>query len=170
LGKSAQVVAVIELEHISLFLTPNQPRAHLRHAQYSFLGVLMVRSWRAALLSVVTVLALGYLLAGCGGSGGSSGAGGGTVGGGFGPATQLTVTTQPAGAVELVPFGTQPVVQIRDAAGVLVSNDSTTQVTAALSGGTGGATLGGTFTATAVNGVATFSGSVGQPARYRLRC
>lgn len=118
----------------------------------------MVRSWRAALLSVVTVLALGYLLAGCGGSGGSSGAGGGTVGGGFGPATQLTVTTQPAGAVELVPFGTQPVVQIRDAAGVLVSNDSTTQVTAALSGGTGGATLGGTFTATAVNGVATFSG------------
>jgi hypothetical protein len=37
------------------------------------------------------------------------------------------------------------------------SADSTTQVTAALSGGTGGATLGGMFTRTAQNGVVAFN-------------
>ena len=68
--------------------------------------------------------------------------------------TKLAVTTQPAGAVSGFPMTTQPVVQIQDAGGaVLVGNTSV--VTVAKLSGSGN--LVGTLTATAVNGVATFT-------------
>ncbi len=69
------------------------------------------------------------------------------------PATQLAVTTQPAGAVSGVVFTTQPVVAIRNASNTLSSISAT--VTVALASGTG--TLTGTTIVNAVNGVASFS-------------
>ncbi len=71
------------------------------------------------------------------------------------PATQYMIVTLPAGGGESgVPFTTQPVVQLKDAAGTVVSN-STAPVTATITSGTG--TLTGTTTVNAVNGVATFT-------------
>jgi hypothetical protein len=72
---------------------------------------------------------------------------------GAGPATQLAVTTQPAGAVSGVAFTTQPVIAIRDASNNLTT--STAAVTATIATGSG--TLVGTATVNAVNGVATFT-------------
>ncbi len=72
-----------------------------------------------------------------------------------GAPTQLAITTQPAGAVSGTAFTTQPVVQIRDANGNLVSSSSLA-VTATVASGTGSAA--GTVTVNAVNGVATFTG------------
>jgi hypothetical protein len=73
-----------------------------------------------------------------------------------GAASQLTITTQPVdGAGSGGAFPTQPVIQLKDAAGnaVFVSG---TVVTAALATGVG--TLGGTLTATTnAVGVATFA-------------
>lgn len=76
-----------------------------------------------------------------------------------GPATQLVIVTQPGGATPGTAFTQQPVIEIQDAAGVVVSTDNSTQVTVTISAGTGtaGATLGGTTTVTAVNGVVTFA-------------
>lgn len=71
-----------------------------------------------------------------------------------GAPTQLVVRTQPNGAVVGVPFTTQPVIELRDAAGNL-STGSTLGVTATINAG--GGTLGGAITASAVGGVATFS-------------
>ncbi len=108
------------------------------------------------LRAAISVVCLGaMMLSACAGGGG----GGASLPGGTpaGPATQLAITTQPGSAVELAPFGIQPVVQVRDAAGILCSSDNSTQITAALSGGTGGATLGGMFSKTAQNGVVTFN-------------
>ncbi len=72
-------------------------------------------------------------------------------------AASLSVQTQPSGAVTGVAFTTQPVVRILDNAGLVVTTgaSATAVVTAAVATGTG--TLGGTLTATAVAGVATFS-------------
>lgn len=106
------------------------------------------------------MLALGLLLfalSACGGGGG------GGSGGGFNlPAASpaLSVSMQPAGAQPAAAFMTQPVVQLRDGAGVLLASDSTTQVTASIQVGTGtsGAVLSGSATVTASAGVATFSG------------
>jgi hypothetical protein len=70
-----------------------------------------------------------------------------------GPASALALRTQPAGAAAGVPLTIQPVVEVRDAAGNLVT--SAAAVTATIS--TGGGTITGA-TATAVSGVATFSG------------
>ena len=70
----------------------------------------------------------------------------------FGVATQLVVSTTAAGAASGVAFTTQPVIVIRDASGNTVTN-ATNVVTMAVSTG---ATLVGTVTATAINGVATF--------------
>ena len=75
---------------------------------------------------------------------------------GAGVATQLVVTTQPAGAVNDVAFIGQPVIAIKDSGGNTVTTDSSTEVTVAKASESG--TLSGTLTATAVNGVATFSG------------
>lgn len=72
-----------------------------------------------------------------------------------GTPTQLVVRTQPAGARVAVPFTTQPVVDIRDAAGNVVSS-STLSVSVALA--SGGGTLSGTSTVTAASGTATFAG------------
>jgi len=70
-----------------------------------------------------------------------------------GPATQLAVITQPAGAVSGVAFTTQPVIELLDVGGG--RSTSTASVTAAISDGSG--TLVGTATVAAVNGVATFT-------------
>ncbi|MEO8019394.1 MAG: glycoside hydrolase family 44 protein [Pseudomonadota bacterium] len=74
------------------------------------------------------------------------------------PVRTLSVTTQPQGAVPSIAFATQPVIQVRSN-GALDTSDNATVVTAAIVAGTGasGATLGGTTTATAIGGVATFA-------------
>lgn len=112
---------------------------------------------RQASVALLWLSVFAFAFAACagGGGGGTSGAGGTTAG----PATQLAVTQQPAGAVPGAAFLTQPRVAIRDAGGLTVATDNTTQVTAAITTGTGtsGAALGGTLTVTALNGVATFT-------------
>lgn len=72
-------------------------------------------------------------------------------------ATQLAILTQPAGAVTGVALTTQPVIQIKDANGNLVTG-STAAVTVAVNSGT--PSLSGTLTVNAVNGVATFTNLV----------
>jgi hypothetical protein len=76
---------------------------------------------------------------------------------------QLAIRTQPDGAIVGVSFATQPVVEIQDAAGNLVTS-SQTFVAVAITSGSG--TLGGTLSVASVGGVATFtdlrvSGSAG---------
>jgi hypothetical protein len=71
-------------------------------------------------------------------------------------ATQLGISTQPGGAVSGSALTPQPVVQIRNAGGALIS--STAAVTASLA--SGGGTLTGTTTVNAVGGVATFTNLV----------
>lgn len=79
-----------------------------------------------------------------------------------GAPNQIVVTTQPAGAQPAAAFTTQPVVELRDGSGALLSGDNATQVTAAITTGTGasGAVLGpgGSLTAQASGGVVSFSG------------
>jgi hypothetical protein len=81
--------------------------------------------------------------------------GGGGKGGPVGPALKLVFQVQPltgtAGERDQVPV----VVDVEDAAGHIVPSDSSS-VTLAVSEGPNGAVLGGTVTATAINGVATF--------------
>jgi hypothetical protein len=74
----------------------------------------------------------------------------------FGKAAALAIRTQPAGAAAGQTLATQPVVEIRDAAGNLVAT-STAVVTASIASGSG--SLAGA-TANAVGGVATFTGLV----------
>lgn len=70
------------------------------------------------------------------------------------PPVSYTVTLMPVGSGESgVPFTTQPTLAILDAAGNIVSN-ATTAITATASGG---ATLAGTTTVNAVNGIVTFT-------------
>ena len=73
-----------------------------------------------------------------------------------GPATQLTITTQPSATAQSgAAFAQQPVLQLRDASGNPASQTGIV-VTAVLA--TGGGTLGGTLTATtSASGVATFT-------------
>jgi hypothetical protein len=68
---------------------------------------------------------------------------------------QLGLRTQPGGAAVALPFATQPVVEVRDAAGNTVTS-SVLAVSAALA--SGGGTLSGNTTVSAAAGVATFSG------------
>ena len=72
----------------------------------------------------------------------------------------LAFTSQVAGAFTGTAFARQPAVEVRDDQGDRVTTDNTTQVTLAITGGTGtaGAVLSGTTTVTVVNGWATFSG------------
>ena len=74
-----------------------------------------------------------------------------------GPAAQLVFTTAPSAGSSEAPLVGQPAVQISDALGNPVTTDSSTVVTLSLAAGSGGQ-LGGTLTATAASGVATFSG------------
>ncbi|NBO65156.1 MAG: hypothetical protein EBU88_10015, partial [Acidobacteria bacterium] len=81
-----------------------------------------------------------------------------------GTATRLAVSTQPVGGQSGALLASQPVVTVRDSQGNPVLTSSTV-VSVIISSGTGGS-LGGTTTATTVNGVATFanltlSGKVG---------
>ncbi len=74
-----------------------------------------------------------------------------------GPATQMVLVTQPSTtATAGVAFVQQPVIQIKDQYGNLVTSDNTTQITVARNFGPG--TLQGTTTVTAVGGIVTFSG------------
>jgi hypothetical protein len=76
-----------------------------------------------------------------------------------GPASKLAFNTSPSNSTGGVAFGTQPVVTVQDAGGNTVISDSTSSVTLAITSGTGtsGAAL-SCAPATAVNGVASFSG------------
>jgi hypothetical protein len=71
-----------------------------------------------------------------------------------GSAAQLTLRTQPSGAISTIALATQPVLEIRDNAGNLVTS-STLSITASVSAGS--ATLSGTSTIAAVGGVATYA-------------
>src|SRR3982751_929612 len=90
----------------------------------------------------------------CGGGGSGSSSGSGTPP----PVRTLLVATQPAGGTAPAALSTQPVVHVRSN-GVTAATDNSTIVTASIAPGTGtaGATLGGTLTATAAGGVATFT-------------
>jgi hypothetical protein len=70
-------------------------------------------------------------------------------------ATQLAFSTQPVGGTAGAALSTQPVVQVRDASGNVMTT-STDAVTLSVASGTG--TLGGTLTVNAVAGIATFTG------------
>lgn len=72
-------------------------------------------------------------------------------------ATQLAITTQPATTSEGVALPASVRVEIRDADGALVTS-ATNTVTLAIGNNAGNGTLGGTQTAAAVAGVATFPG------------
>jgi len=74
------------------------------------------------------------------------------------PVRTLAVVSQPLGAAPASAFTTQPVVEVRSN-GARDTSDSSSVVTASIVTGTGtaGATLGGTATATAVGGLATFT-------------
>ena len=72
-----------------------------------------------------------------------------------GAATQLGMRTQPVGATIGSVLATQPVVEIRDPAGNVVTS-STATVTASIA--SGGGTLGGATAVAAIGGVATFAG------------
>lgn len=73
--------------------------------------------------------------------------------------TRLGVYRNPANASATLAFGTQPIVSVQDNNGAVNTSDNSTVIVASITGGTGapGATLGGTLTATCVNGYATFS-------------
>jgi autotransporter-associated beta strand protein len=75
----------------------------------------------------------------------------------IGAASKLVMTTEPSSTVLAgATFSTQPELYVEDANGSLVGTDNSTVVTATVGTGTGPLT--GTLTATAVNGVVTFSG------------
>lgn len=81
----------------------------------------------------------------------------GTFDVGAGVAAQVSVVGQPGNGTGGLALSAQPVIEIQDAGGALLSGDNTTVVTAALIGGTSGAALLGTVTATAAGGIATFT-------------
>ena len=74
----------------------------------------------------------------------------------FNSPAQLAFSGQPSNTVAGVAITPAVTVQVLDAYGNLVTN-ATNQITIALASNPGGSTLGGTLTANAVNGVATFS-------------
>ncbi len=69
--------------------------------------------------------------------------------------TALTVRTQPAGAAAGEPLSTQPVLEVHDARGNVVTNDNATVATATIA--SGGGSLLGTLSVTAIAGIATFT-------------
>lgn len=71
-----------------------------------------------------------------------------------GPPAHITIGTQPSGAVSGVALTTQPVVEVRDVGGNLVTT-ANTAVTVSVASGNG--TVGGTITMNAVNGIVTFT-------------
>src|SRR5687768_1737943 len=88
---------------------------------------------------------------------GLTGATSGTITLSAGAATQLSISTQPSNLAQSgVPFTTQPVIQLRDAAGNAVSQQGTSVIATIASGG--GNLNGLTTVATDASGVATFAG------------
>jgi hypothetical protein len=89
-----------------------------------------------------------------------------------GPASQLTITTQPSGsAPNGTPFAQQPAVQLRDASGNAVSQNGVA-VTAAIASGPAGAVLSGVKTvSTSTSGTAVFTNLAitGLPGSYTLQ-
>jgi len=77
------------------------------------------------------------------------------VGASAGPAAKLVLATTPVLSTSGAPFSRQPVVDVTDASGNLVTSDTST-VTVALGTGSPG-TLGGSLTATVSGGVASFT-------------
>lgn len=71
-----------------------------------------------------------------------------------GAASQLAIRTQPSGAVSTAPLTTQPVIEVRDAAGNLVTSSS---LGITVQAATGSAVLSGTTSVNANGGVATFT-------------
>jgi hypothetical protein len=85
-----------------------------------------------------------------------------------GPAAKVVFATSPSGASGGTVFATQPVVDVEDAGGNVVTTD-TSSVTVAIGSTTAGGVLSGTATVTAVDGVATFSGlSIDKAGSYDL--
>ncbi len=74
-----------------------------------------------------------------------------------GPGVALRLMTQPGAANAGAVIPQQPVVAVEDAGGNLLLTDNTTQVSAAIATGTGGAVLSGASTLTVTAGVATFT-------------
>lgn len=72
-------------------------------------------------------------------------------------ATQLAFGQQPTTTLAGKPITPSVMVQVQDKTGAVVTTDNTTVVTIALGNNPPSATLSGTLTATAVNGIATFS-------------
>src|SRR5439155_654344 len=88
-----------------------------------------------------------------------------------GPATQLTITTQPSPtATSGAAFNPQPVLQVRDGAGNPASGAGVV-VTAVIASGPAGATLSNATATTLASGAATFSGLAisGTAGDYTLR-
>jgi hypothetical protein len=75
-----------------------------------------------------------------------------------GAATKLVITQQPTSATLADSFPIQPVVEVQDAAGNRVTSDDATDITLALTTGTGSLTCSGSLTREVVDGRATFSG------------
>jgi len=73
-------------------------------------------------------------------------------------ATQLVVTTPPAGAVDAVALTTQPAIQAQDANGTLDTGATAEVITATTD--TSNVSVSGTTTATMTSGIATFSGLI----------
>ena len=76
---------------------------------------------------------------------------------GNGPPYKLVFTVTPSAQKHFLAFERQPVVQVLDAYGNLCVNDSSTQVTITIGNNPGNASLYGTATQTAVNGVITYT-------------
>jgi hypothetical protein len=70
-------------------------------------------------------------------------------------ATKLGVFRHPAGASATLAFVTQPIVSVQDANGAVDTSNNTTVIVASIASGPG--SLGGSLTATCVNGYATFT-------------
>ena len=75
-----------------------------------------------------------------------------------GVAEAIRIRRNASGTGSGAPFSTQPMVEIRDADGNVVTSDSTSVISASISSG---GVLIGTTTATAVNGIATFASDFG---------
>ncbi|MBF0484763.1 MAG: hypothetical protein HQL25_08685, partial [Candidatus Omnitrophica bacterium] len=85
----------------------------------------------------------------------SSSSGSGTLA--SGEAAYLVFTQSPSSEKHFVDFSRQPVVEIRDVNGNIVSSDNSTVVTLSIFNNPGNGQLTGTASVTAVNGVATFT-------------
>lgn len=72
--------------------------------------------------------------------------------------SSMAITAQPGGVVEATTFGTQPILELRDATGAVDTADSSTVVSVSIQvgSGTSGAVLSGTTSVTASAGVVMF--------------